>query len=133
MQNMLSLSGIMVGKKKNISFPPLNWVCQCLTTWCHHDPLQEYLQTQAQDVWEKLKSNLSCEDDVLSAEVQDHDRFVEQLQAASSNKQPDDSAGLADSLRVEQEKPSAVIRARDANSQVTFPVWSCVFVSGIYP
>lgn len=82
---------------------------------------------QLQDVWEKLKSYLSCEDDVPSAEIQDHDHFVEELQAASSNKQLNGPAALDDGLRVEPEKLSAVFRAQDANPQVTFPR-SCVFV-----
>lgn len=85
---------------------------------------------QMSNVWEKLNDNYSRVADILSAELQDRDHFIDQLEAASPSKQPNGYAALDRSLRAEQGQRSAVFRARKATLQVTFPPFGPVSLFG---
>lgn len=66
---------------------------------------------------EKLWSNMAYFPSELSAEVQDRERFKEQLQAAFTN-QPINLSSLDEILSRELERRSAVIRSRKRTLQV---------------
>lgn len=80
---------------------------------------------QISDVWEKLLANMTHVSGVLSAGLQDHDRFTElfreKLDASSSSKQPNANAALDNNLKAALEQQSAAFQTREATLQVTFP------------
>lgn len=70
-------------------------------------------------ILEKLWANMASFPSELSAEVQERERFKEQLQAAFAN-QPISFSGLDSILSCELERRSAVIRSRKMTLQVVF-------------
>lgn len=81
---------------------------------------QSYLN-QMSDVWGKLTASMSSVAGVLSAELQEQDQLMELFDKKSSNKLPNNSAALDDSLRAAQEQRSVALQERKATRQVTPP------------
>lgn len=81
------------------------------------------------NISEKLWANMAYFPSELSAEVQDRERFKEQLQAAFTS-QPINFSSLDGILSCELERRSAVVRNRKRTLQVASEhsrFWSCWF------